>query len=201
MTQSNMETIFPVIFFDGDREINIGNVVVHPSLDYKSLQSTFSRKIGLSPNQFSVFLADRKTSRKIPITGKANFSAISREKDCLFLVVMRSSRDSRSRRQKRQPEQPVADVMLLKRNIDFFVKDLDKREKYLTKTGPGGPGGGVGGRQGANGGVFVCKDCLRDQQTGGAVGFHLCVNDTVITGFRSTAGPIARPVTRNHSHR
>ncbi|KAK2655403.1 hypothetical protein Ddye_008455 [Dipteronia dyeriana] len=187
-----METIFPVIFFDGDREINIGSVVVHPSLDYKSLQSTFSRKIGLSPNQFSVFLADRKTSRKIPITGKANFSAISREKDCLFLVVIRSSRDSRSRRQKRQPEQPVADVMLLKRNIDFFEKDLEKRENYLSKTGPGGD------RKGANGGVFVCEYCVRDQQAGGAVGFHWCVNDTVITGFRSKAGPIARPVTRNH---
>ncbi|KAK0584883.1 hypothetical protein LWI29_020307 [Acer saccharum] len=189
-----METIFPVIFFDGDREINIGNVVVHPSLDYKSLQSTFSRKIGLSPNQFSVFLADRKTSRKIPITGKANFSAISREKDCLFLVVMRGSRDSRSRRQKRQPEQPVSDVMLLRRNIGFFVKDLEKGEKYLTKTGPGGGGGG---QKEANGVVFACEHCVRDQQTGGAVGFHCCVNDTVITGFRSKAGPIARPVTRN----
>ncbi|KAL5742073.1 hypothetical protein ACOSP7_028805 [Xanthoceras sorbifolium] len=192
-----METVFPVMFFDGDREINIGNVVVHPSLDYKSLQSIFSRKIGLSPNQFSIFLADRKTSRKIPITSKANFSAIYWEKDCFFLVVMRSWRDSRSRRLKRQPEQPVADVMLLKRNIDknnFFMEDLGKREKYLTKMVPGG----FDGHKGSNGVVFICEDCVRDKKTGGAVGFHQCVNDTVITGFRSKAGPIARPVKRNH---
>ncbi|KAK9290822.1 hypothetical protein L1049_009000 [Liquidambar formosana] len=95
---------FPVVFFDGEREINIGNVGVHPSLEFKNFQSILSQKIGISPHQISVYLADRKKSkspenrRRIPITGKVNFSAIVRERDCFFLVVLKRSRRERRRK-------------------------------------------------------------------------------------------------------
>lgn len=179
-----MEAIFPVIFFDGECETNIGHVVVYPSLDYKTLQSFLSHKIGISPSQFSVYLADAKTSRKIPITGKANFSAICRETDCFFLVSLRRSRDPRSRRLRRQqPEkQPVANVMLLKRNSDVGAINNNENNNNNNDW------------HGLNGGVLVCEECVRAKETGRDFGFHGCVYDTVTYGFKSPAGPIARPV-------
>ncbi|KAK7290712.1 hypothetical protein RIF29_05318 [Crotalaria pallida] len=40
---------------------------------------------------------------------------------------------------------------------------------------------------------LVCEECLRVKQMGVDGSFHLCVNDKVIIGFRSSAGPIDRP--------
>ncbi|KAH6798914.1 hypothetical protein C2S51_035398 [Perilla frutescens var. frutescens] len=100
---------FPVSFFDGEREMDIGDVRINPAMDYKSFQLMLSEKIGISPNQISIYLVNRKRSRKssfsddrrrIPITGKANFGAICRQKECCFLVVLKRSRKSRSRRER-----------------------------------------------------------------------------------------------------
>ncbi|KAI3471746.1 hypothetical protein Pfo_028399 [Paulownia fortunei] len=70
---------FPVVFFDGEREMNIGDVKINPTLEYKPFQLMLSQKIGISPNQISIYLVDRKKNpkspfsedrRRIPITGK-----------------------------------------------------------------------------------------------------------------------------------
>ncbi|ESR43314.1 hypothetical protein CICLE_v10012818mg [Citrus x clementina] len=196
---TKMETIFPVVFFDGERETSIGNVVVYPSLNYKAFLSILSLKIGISPNQFSVYLADGESSRKVPVTSKANFSEMSREKDSCFLVVLRRSRDSRARRQRRkadhyqrqQQQQPplAGNVMLLKRNNndDFNNTILRNYDRYYN----------INDDYNINGGdcdVLVCEECVRAKETGREVGFHWCVYDAVTFGFRSPAGPIARPV-------
>ncbi|KAL2463979.1 Uncharacterized protein Fot_51935 [Forsythia ovata] len=95
---------FPVVFFDGEREMNIGSVNIDGTMQYKSFQLMLSHKIGISPNQISIYLVDQKRNskfedrRRIPITGKVNFALISREKDCCFLVVLKRSRKSRNRR-------------------------------------------------------------------------------------------------------
>lgn len=94
---------FPVVFFDGEREMNIGNIRVYPLLEFKAFQLMLSQRIGISPNQISIYLCDRKNSkfedrRRIPVTGKANFGLIAREKDCFFLVVLKRSRKSRNRK-------------------------------------------------------------------------------------------------------
>lgn len=178
-----METLFPVVFFDGERETSIGNVAVHPATDYKTLQSILSLKIGISPNQFSVYLVNGVTSRKIPVTAKSNFAAICWERDCCLLVVLKRSRDSRARRQRRKPseqqQQPAGNVMLLKRNNDVKVNNaiMSNNNDHNVLNG-------------------VCEECERAKQTGREAGFHWCVYDPVTFGFRSPAGPIARPVKR-----
>ncbi|KAK4414774.1 hypothetical protein Salat_2584300 [Sesamum alatum] len=100
---------FPVVFFDGEREMNIGDVKINPTLEYKPFQLMLSQKIGISPNQISIYLVDRRNSpkssfledrRRIPITGKVNFGLICRQKDCCFLVVLKRSRKSRNRRER-----------------------------------------------------------------------------------------------------
>ncbi|KAG8376818.1 hypothetical protein BUALT_Bualt09G0103400 [Buddleja alternifolia] len=100
---------FPVLFFDGEREMNIGDVKINPTLEYKPFQLMLSQKIGISPNQISIYLVDRRKHasppfseerRRIPITGKVNFGLICRQKDCCFLVVLKRSRKSRNRRER-----------------------------------------------------------------------------------------------------
>ncbi|KAL8526983.1 hypothetical protein ACS0TY_016013 [Phlomoides rotata] len=100
---------FPVVFFDGEREMNIGDVKINPTLEYKPFQLMLSQKIGISPNQISIYLVDRRKNhkapfsedrRRIPITGKVNFGLICRQKDSSFLVVLKRSRKSRSRRER-----------------------------------------------------------------------------------------------------
>jgi hypothetical protein len=226
----------PVVFSDGERETDIGNVVVHPSLEFETFQSIMSRKIGISPQQFSAYLAGPDTRRKIPITGKFNFAAVSREKDCFFLVVLKRSKRERRRRTRREDERYGSrmsvvqrtikkvpeNVMLLRRNAGIesvqafsgFVTVMDRvgyenrvrelraeRDRYLMNMGLSGLCLGKGenvdvAERGvtSQNDVVECEECVRAKDSGREVGFHWCVYDAVTFGFRSPAGPIARPV-------
>lgn len=94
----------PLCFYDGKCEFNIGQVRIHSSLDYKAFQSILSQKIGISPNQMSIYLVDRSNNPKpmhqsrILITGKASFNIILQGKDCTVLVVLKRSRKDRRQR-------------------------------------------------------------------------------------------------------
>ena len=69
----------PVIVYDGEREISIGNVVVSPSMSVKRFQSLLGEKMGISPHHLSIFLESDKGSR-LAVTSRLNMWAISREK-------------------------------------------------------------------------------------------------------------------------
>lgn len=207
---------FPVVFFDGECETGIGNVVIHPAMDFKAFQSILSRKIGISTHQFSVYIADSNNPRnRVPITAKVNFSAISREKDCFFLVVLKRSRRSGARKGKNDGQsspqvpikkEPPANVMLLRRSgdggnnmmdprvftgLDEFerrVRDIQmEKERYLANLGMANL------RIERESKGTVCEVCEKAKVVGRVVGFHWCVYDAVTSGFRSHAGPIARP--------
>lgn len=235
---------FPIVFFDGECETDIGTVLVFPSLDFKRFQSLLSRKIGISPHQFSVYLASPETRKRIPITGKVNFGAISREKGCFFVVVLKRSRRERRRKSsshnlieedlyysspasavdlhrpiKNNP--PAENFMLLRRDMEihpgFFSSISDRvgyetgvinyqleKERYLMNMGLNGLLGlqwtqpsTVGEESVKGSSTAVCEDCFRAKESGTEVGFHCCVYDAVTYGFRSTVGPIARPVKRS----
>ncbi|GMI96708.1 hypothetical protein HRI_003340100 [Hibiscus trionum] len=195
---------FPVVFFDGECETGIGEVVVHPAMDFKAFQSIISRKIGISPHQLSVYIADSKNPRiRVPITGKVNFSAVSRENDCFFVVVLKKSRRSRKRKGKTAEsspsmaavkKEPPANAMLLRRGnnlvftgLDEFerrVRDLQmEKERYSVNLG------NANLRIARESKSLVCEEC----ENGRDAGFHWCVYDAVTFGFRSRAGPISRP--------
>nr|DAD28494.1 TPA_asm: hypothetical protein HUJ06_029962 [Nelumbo nucifera] len=100
MTENSTVVSFPV----EECEIDLGNINVHSSMEFKKFQSFLSQKIGISPHQIFVSLIRRKPSksspgyrRKIPITEKVDFSAILGEKDCFFYVTLMK----RSRRERR----------------------------------------------------------------------------------------------------
>ncbi|CAK7342015.1 unnamed protein product [Dovyalis caffra] len=223
---------FPVVLFDGEQDTRVGDVVVLPTLNFRGLQLIISERIGISPQKFSIFLANReKMGSRIPVTAKTNFSEIYRENDWLFLVVLkRSRRESRIKEHEMMTgntvrfrfDPPPGNLRLLRRDgnsvaingnglsgLDLGWVEYERRvrelrmekERYLMNMGLGtDPGVGHEGlslgeteRRDRN---VVCEECSRAKRTGMDPGFHWCVYDTVTFGFRSSAGPIARPIKR-----
>lgn len=132
---------FPVAFFDGEKEINIGSVKINPALQYKPFQLMLSQKIGISPNQISIYLVDTRKvpalpfpeyRRRIPITGKVNFGLICRQKDCRFLVVLKRSRKSRNRRERVTNGVEFSDDFILDR-IEFSSPPPPPKSLILLK--------------------------------------------------------------------
>ncbi|KAL3532163.1 hypothetical protein ACH5RR_005684 [Cinchona calisaya] len=258
--------VFPVILYDGEREINIGDIRIQPMLEFKTFQMMISQRIGISPNQISIYLVHHSSSpeerRKTPITSKANFALIVRQKNCFFLVVLKRSRKSRSRNLRPigtdfgdylldndfLPSPPPENVVLLRRsqpevnaNVlqltgypqpfydqitqadlaglndqlqnlkvqrDNYGIPMPKPTKFIN------PNMALSGAPNLDPGSFpriqetmaknareinkrvVCQECvsMTAKKTSGTAQFHPCVNDPVIAGFRTRAGPIARPV-------
>ncbi|KAL1566105.1 hypothetical protein AAHA92_01748 [Salvia divinorum] len=200
--------VFPVAFFDGEREMDIGGVRIGPAMDYKSLQLMLSEKIGISPNQISIYLVGRRRSRKspfaddrrrIPVTGKANFAAICRLKECCFLVVLKRSRKSRSRRGgggdfAARIAQPEPRLVLLRRSQPAIARpEGGGAESRLPRGGLFDPAWLAADGGGGRGGAFFCEECWSAERDGGTTSFHHCINDAVVTQFTTRLGPINRP--------
>lgn len=216
MANDGDSKLFPLAFYDGECELKIGHVNIHSSLDYKSFQQILSQKIGISPNQMSIYLVDRNKSKlyhqdqkKILITGRASFRLILKEKDCAVLVVLKRSRRDRRRRSKLgnvessygvEPE----NFILLRRDMPEFVNQRSVMP-YFDQLGFGNLGPIVSEPNlydfpmisepcyVSNGVYNYCGECMNAMRQGSVVPFHLCVNDAVTVSFRSPAGPIARP--------
>ncbi|KAG5072813.1 hypothetical protein JHK86_008024 [Glycine max] len=184
-----------VVYFDGHTEATVGEVTVDSSFNFKKFVSFLSQKIGISPHKLSVYLATFGTDRRIPISGKVNFAAVARDNAAAssFFFVERTKRP-RSRKNKSRSKgnsrnnsnAPRENVVLLRRNdtvaghvlgraeYEKWVRDLQmERERYWLSMGM----------------RMLCEECL----TGTDGGFHWCVYDAVTVGFRSPAGPVARP--------
>ncbi|KAH7685533.1 hypothetical protein IHE45_04G045700 [Dioscorea alata] len=122
--------VFSVVFFDGEREVELGTIAVTPSMGFKKFQAMICQRIGVSPHQISTSLVRRKKARsspeirrKEPIDESSDFTAISRERDCFVLAVLRRSRRERRGRSRRNhdPEvisAPPLERTILKRNSD-----------------------------------------------------------------------------------
>ncbi|RDX67295.1 hypothetical protein CR513_53850, partial [Mucuna pruriens] len=206
---------FAVVYFDGNREINVGTVTVDPSLNFKTLLSLISQRIGISPHQFSVYLAAVGSDRKIPVTAKVNLAAVRRDGAAHYFFVKRSKRAKKASANGKDANlktNPPEKVMLLRRSAGdpplrpaFAGPILDReeyqrrmqnlqmeRESFLMNMNARFDGCAAGRERRP----AVCQECLKENLTGVHDGFHLCVLDAVTVGFRSPAGPVSRP-TRN----
>ncbi|KAI3706559.1 hypothetical protein L6452_24384 [Arctium lappa] len=96
----------PVVLFNGKHRINVGDVEIPPTLDYKQFRVVLNQMIGISYNNLTTYLVDeeaiQREQRKILITGKINLSGLVREKTCYFLVVLKRSRRDRRRKPNKQ---------------------------------------------------------------------------------------------------
>ncbi|CAL1394981.1 unnamed protein product [Linum trigynum] len=133
------ELSFPVVLLDRDQEINVGRVLLLPSMNFKAFKSTISNRIGLAFHQFSVHVGDRhRRGFRIPVTEKTNFSTVMQNKGYFFQVLLKRSRRERRRRspvavrttaeshRRRRFDLP-GNVMLLRRGTDGygFPRELD----------------------------------------------------------------------------
>ncbi|MED6140860.1 hypothetical protein PIB30_097525, partial [Stylosanthes scabra] len=200
---------FSVVYFDGDTESTLGQFTVDASFNFNKLLSFLSQKIGMSPHHFSVHLAT--SNRKIPITAKVNVAAIvaadSATAASSFFYVRRSRRPKRNRTRSKGSRNggtndsinhnfsSPANVVLLRRNnvvpfsgaavpilsrVEYEKRLMElqmEKERFMLKMATGGGGA-------------ACKQCSAGMDSG----FHWCVYDAVTVGFRSPAGPVARPV-------
>ncbi|CAK8571320.1 unnamed protein product [Lathyrus sativus] len=206
--------LFPVVYCDGVREFDLGILMVDPTMNIKSILSILSHKIGISPHQFSVFLADNNTNRKIPFTAKLNLATVSCNGGAEYIYVKWSRRCKKSAVQKKNLSEKL---MHLRRKdvVDgnsrrayamapslFERGEMERRMWNLCKERDAALLKSTdtieylrrGAQIGNGGGNAVCKECLMAEM---AANFHLCVRDEVVVGFRTTAGPISRPARRS----
>ncbi|KAI9077917.1 hypothetical protein K1719_040046 [Acacia pycnantha] len=62
MLKGSAGVSFSVVFFDGESTVNVGEVTVDSSMNFKNFQSDLGQKIGVSPHQLSVYSAKRLES-------------------------------------------------------------------------------------------------------------------------------------------
>ncbi|KAK9723613.1 hypothetical protein RND81_05G012300 [Saponaria officinalis] len=114
----------PVIFYDGEKEIDLNKVQIVPGMTFKMLQSTLSNKIGISPNHITIYF-DRSNRvnhqhhrRRHPVTSKFDFSAVENG-GCFFWVVLKRGRRNRRRRNsKNDVVENCQQFVLLRRGIN-----------------------------------------------------------------------------------
>ncbi|CAL5207465.1 unnamed protein product [Lathyrus oleraceus] len=206
---------FPVVYCDGEREFDLGILMVDPTMNIKSILFILSQKIGISPYQFSVFIADNNTNRKIPFTAKLSLDTVTRDGGAEYIYVKRSRRSKKSPVQKKNLSEKlmhlrrdgvvdgnsrsvsaVAPSLFERGEMERRMLNLCKERdaaflksmdtvEYLRRGAQMGNGGGSG--------CAVCKECLMAEVAETDGDFHLCLRDEVVIGFRTTAGPVSRP--------
>lgn len=118
MVKIEEATEFPVVLYNGDRKINVGNVKIHPTLDFKQFRTMLNHMIGISYNNLTTYLVEnprpmiQQERRKFVITSKVDFSVLVQEKNSHFLVVLKRSRSDRRRKPNRHNglELPLTDL-------------------------------------------------------------------------------------------
>ena len=110
LLSADMETFatpYPLIFFDGEKEIDKGVVGIHSCLSFKRFVAMVGQKAGHPPASLSTVLVCRKSTgsgdkkQKLPVNEHTNFSIIlnqhnsMKERDCHFLVTFKKSKKER----------------------------------------------------------------------------------------------------------
>ncbi|CAN4109458.1 unnamed protein product [Withania somnifera] len=219
MVEAGKGTVFPVIFFDSEREVNVGNIRIQPTFVFKPFQLMISERIGISPNQISIYLCDRKGGcsefedrRRIPVTGKANFAMISREKNCFFstnngmefgdflkenLILLRRTQpemtsfyDQITQAELASMNERVQNLQLHKENFDLVMNKPSPNPMHLDSQSsfPRIQDTFPAKK------ISICFECANTSASGETAAFHHCINDAVLVGsFRSRYGPVNRP--------
>ncbi|MFS8004685.1 hypothetical protein Hanom_Chr13g01228721 [Helianthus anomalus] len=105
MKQVDIPVEFPVVLYNGERQISVGNIEIHPTIDFQKFRTMLKQMIGISYNNLTTYLVESRRSdnvqperRKILITSKVDFLVLIREKNAYFLVVLKRSRRDRRRK-------------------------------------------------------------------------------------------------------
>ncbi|KAI9076385.1 hypothetical protein K1719_041620 [Acacia pycnantha] len=146
MLKGSSGVSFSVVFFDGESTLNVGEVTVDSSMNFKNFQSDLGQKIGVSPHQLSVYLGSPERHK--------------------------THKESRHDEQPSNKKTPRANVKLLRRNTgtDFF-QALPGFQTPILEIEYGNRESNGNGNRNANGGELVCKvsggsDCPTREELG-----------------------------------
>ncbi|KAJ0969657.1 hypothetical protein J5N97_022534 [Dioscorea zingiberensis] len=213
--------VFPVVFFDGELEVDVGTIYITPSMSFKKLQAAICKRIGVSTHQISTSLVRRRKARaspdirrKVPIDDSSDFADIARERDCFILAILRRSRRERRGRARRACIQEMMisspERTILKRNPDLPIR-LSDAEGLGFSLGLCGYANQMVNLQEQRAYhhryaiaekprsvAIACEQCdaaaaAAEEKGVAPPAFHLCARDAVTVGFRTRAGPIQRP--------
>lgn len=118
---------FPVTFFDGEKELDMGTIPITPSLTFKSFQSILSTKLQISPHQITIYFErfsdhyNNHHRRRHPVTSKFDFSSILPDSSSAFFWVVQK-RSRRTRRRNNKPKRNLLsgnDLVLLRRRQGY----------------------------------------------------------------------------------
>ncbi|KAH0470985.1 hypothetical protein IEQ34_000708 [Dendrobium chrysotoxum] len=181
---TSYSTSFPVIFFNGIKEVDVGNILISQSISYKIFKRLISLKLGIPARQILTYLVCRNNAtsslgicRKVQINKLSDFAVIVKERGCFILVVL-----------KRFPTKYW--------NVDVpiaIIRTLELPEPPILQANAKGAYTVTSSKMvDATVKSVVCKECIFANE-GRTVDFHCCVYDKITLGFRTTAGPIQRP--------
>nr|GEV88908.1 S-locus glycoprotein domain-containing protein [Tanacetum cinerariifolium] len=192
--------IFPLVLYDGEREIDVGHVKIRASLDFKQFQMMLKETIGISYNNLTTYFVDsNKTKvpserRKTLVTGKVNFEVLMREKDCYFLVVLK-----RSRRDRRRKPNKTSGFEYVYNPVNEYLMYLNNhmmKESYVNRF-MNWNNCGFYPQLNVNFSSFVeggrgrasCEECTKAEKLGMKAAFHFCVYDDVVSVHRPLRPP------------
>ncbi|KAJ1441343.1 hypothetical protein SESBI_01485 [Sesbania bispinosa] len=112
MMHGGGNTPFTVIYSDGDKEINLGTIVIDPSMNFKRFITLLSQRVEIPPYHLSVFLTVAGTDRKISITSMVNLASITGYGSAYYFFVEPSRQFRKSQTSNKNPPQ---NVVLLRR--------------------------------------------------------------------------------------
>ncbi|CAA7396846.1 unnamed protein product [Spirodela intermedia] len=91
-----------LVFANGSREVDVGEVAIDPGLGFRRLQFLVCDRIGVPAEQISLFLALRRKARssleggkRTPIDERTDFAALVREKDGVVLAQLKQMKKDR----------------------------------------------------------------------------------------------------------
>ncbi|XLU46879.1 hypothetical protein S245_041693 [Arachis hypogaea] len=231
---------YPVVYSDGEREVNVGTVSVDPAeISFKRLLRHLSNKVGIPSEDLIVYLSSADSGRKVLLFEKLDLSLVlpsDRSGEHYFHVVKRLTKGSAKKNaasvvKKKRRVDPVRAAMEALQELrvraisakaplymeEELEEELRKRDLFIEKRGlltnmaindnvkiPKKESNGCaversdGAREG-RGILKICRVCQRARMTGiGDGGFHPCVYDKIIQGFRQSRwGPISPSPVRN----
>ncbi|KAL2454907.1 Uncharacterized protein Adt_47589 [Abeliophyllum distichum] len=197
----------PVVFCNGKWEKKFGNVPIYPGLEYRQFELNVSQMIGLLPNEISIYLVKNlnfpvpEGPEIIRANENIDFTVLCFEKDIIFLVLLERSG---------MPRNPFEWV-----GNDFLVHTRRNEPaplpRLFSEVLQAPPSNLEVQRENNQATPILNPDSILNMdasrlivstnenenglcQHGEMASFHTCVNDPVITGFRTPVGPIAQPI-------
>ncbi|XP_014490628.1 uncharacterized protein LOC106753343 [Vigna radiata var. radiata] len=165
-----------VVYSNDNCDINVGTVVVDPSLNFKSLLSLLSQMTGISPHQFSVYLAAIETDRKIPTSSPRGYGAL------LFCQALQAREEGVCERKEAAAGESHAASSCLRRRSAFQYDvraDYEQRlmnfqmERDSFRMNMSAAINCVAvGRESPITSAAICEDCLKANTDGIDAAFH-----------------------------